>query len=67
MNNNNYPYYAIEIHGWNDNIFCIKHVVGDGFINPVNRIAYKSLEEAQTAADQLGYKIEKIGSSYQII
>ena len=67
MKNNNYPYYAIQINGRRNNIYQIREVVAHGVTNPFNGVAYKTLEEAQARADKLGIRIEKIGSSYEII
>jgi hypothetical protein len=63
---NKYPYFAIEVHGVNDNIFCIKKVVSDHGVDPVDYMAYRSREEAQARADEMGIKIEKIGGFYEI-
>lgn len=58
-------YYAIEI--INNRAFSIKQVRGSGWVLPVNGKAYTTLEKAQGAAIELGLKIEKIGSCYEII
>lgn len=66
MKSNIYPYYAIRTSGSRDNIFTIRKVVAAGATNPVDCIAYMSQAKAQEAADQMGIKIEKIGSCYEI-
>lgn len=65
MKNNNYPYYAIEVA--NRGYTHIRKVLSNTTTLPTNCIAYKNVEEAQKAANELGYQIEKIGSCYEIL
>lgn len=59
-------YYAIEIHGIKNDIFCIKKVDGN-WIVPVDYVAYRSLNDALASAENQELKIEKVGSFYEII
>lgn len=63
--NNDYPYYAIENN--NDRSYCIKQVFKIGLVTPVDRVAYRTLQEAIAVTDQMNIKIKKIGSIYEII
>ena len=56
-------YYAIE------NInkkYVVKKVIKNTSTSPVSQ-AFRKLEAAQNYADNKGYKIEKIGSLYEIL
>lgn len=58
------PYFAIET---TSRSFLIKKVASGTLVLPVDRVAYPTLEDAQTASQLLGIEISKIGTTWQII
>lgn len=57
-------HYAIEIIG---KLYAIKEVLPGRGTNPVNGKAYRTVETARRAAEEMGIEIEKVGHFYEII
>jgi len=57
-------HYAIEIIG---SRFAIKQVLSNGCTRPVNGRAYRTVEDAMTAAGITGIEIDCVGDLYDII
>ena len=64
-------YYAVEIIGTGKKSkFVVKKVIRDGYIvttSPAIPGAFRTMNDAITAAESNGIKIEKTGDAYQII